>query len=115
MTVRPGYRGTVVRTDEIRTELGVLARLHPLGTRVRHACGREGTITLDQPPHVPGTFDGRPTARSFADTSNGAAMVCASWDNEFGFDRWIVWVPMESVRTVERQRVNRPGLAGGAR
>ncbi|MFJ1581602.1 hypothetical protein [Streptomyces sp. NPDC088182] len=42
------YRGTVVDTDEIHAELDVLARLYPLGIRVRHACGREGVVTFDR-------------------------------------------------------------------
>lgn len=110
MLTRTGYRGIVIDTDSMRADLAVLAKLMPLGTRIRHQCGREGTVTLDQPPHVPGAFDGRPTAWCLTDEYTGEAMVCASWENTLGF-RWICWVRLDAVQAVRPSRIPRPRAA----
>ncbi|MFJ2477054.1 hypothetical protein ACIOWI_29465 [Streptomyces sp. NPDC087659] len=112
---RPDYRGTVDTSDEVAAELAVLARLLPLGSRVRHKSGRMGTVTLDQPPNVPGTFAGKPTAWCFSDVYAGEPMVCAAWDNDAGVDRWLVWVPVAYVRSQQGARPNRPARIGAAR
>jgi hypothetical protein len=116
MTDRPDYRGVVDTSDEMTAELAVLAKLLPLGTRIRHRSGRVGTVVIDQPPHVPGMFDGRPTAWCFANEHSDEALVCASWDNDRGFDRWICWTSINSVQRVKGgTRFNRPAAKAGAR
>lgn len=99
-----GYRGTVVDSGDIKSELAALAELHPLGSRIRHACGREGTVTLDQPAHVPGFFDGKPTAWCYENQDSNRAWIFASWDNERGLDSWLVWVPMDKVQPANVRR-----------
>ncbi|MGW7355156.1 hypothetical protein ACWGI0_00295 [Streptomyces sp. NPDC054802] len=114
--VRPDFRGVVHDNEQMRIELNVLARALPVGTRIRHRSGRIGTVVLDQPPHVPGLFDGRPTAWCFAIDRHYEALVCASWENDRGFDRWICWTSMEAVQKVSGgTRVNRPAVKAGAR
>ena len=114
---RPEYKGVVDRSDEMKAELAVLAGLLPLGTRIRHIrSGRMGTVIIDQPPHVPGYFDGKPTAWCFANEYSADALVCASWDNDKGFDRWICWAAMDDVQKVKPGvRPNRPRAMAGAR
>ncbi|MEO3978836.1 hypothetical protein [Streptomyces sp. CAU 1734] len=102
-------------TEEMKTKIGVLADMYPVGLRVIHGCGRKGRVVLDEPVHVPGVFHGKPTAWCFSDMRTGNAMVCVAWDNEFGFDRWLVWVPLHKVRPIRGQRENRPALAPSGR
>ncbi|MEV6791319.1 hypothetical protein AB0M87_04805 [Streptomyces sp. NPDC051320] len=130
-----GYKGTVVDTDDMRTQQAVLEGMFPLGTRVRHACGRLGTVSIDEPAHVPGAFDGKPTAWAFARIDDcpcatggatakcspracfpamGEAMICVNWDNNRGFDKWLVWAPLSLVQAVKVTRhENRPANANG--
>ncbi|MCQ9178735.1 hypothetical protein KMT30_06755 [Streptomyces sp. IBSBF 2953] len=90
-----------------RIELTKLAEEFPVGSRVRHACGREGTVALDQPEHVPGRFDGKPTAVCLAGPDD-EPMVFVTWDNEYELV-WRVWVPVSKVRSRQAPAVNRPG------
>lgn len=115
------YRGTVLPTTlkwrEVHDELRALRAHFPVGSRIVHACGREGTVALDQPVHVPGFFDGQPTAVCFADVSGGRRMVFAHWDNDSEIT-WGVWVPTGKVRLAAASAANRPGnkaLIGGRR
>lgn len=106
------YRGTVVPDQwdwkQIRDRLSVLAQDYPAGLRVVHACGREGTIALDQPDHVPGAFLGEPTTVCLVGEWHDQPMVFVSWDNEFEFV-WSVWVPVAKIRTGRAPAANRPG------
>lgn len=119
MTARTSeYRGHVVddhwMARSTRRQLRELADEFPVGSRIVHACGREGTVALDQPEHVPGVFDGHPTAVCLL---RGVPMVFAHWDNESGLV-WGVWVPAAKLRQAKAPAVNRPGnkaLIGGRR
>ncbi|MEV7422820.1 hypothetical protein [Streptomyces sp. NPDC091212] len=105
-----GYRGVVLDIPTVRAELRVLERMHPLGSRIRHVGGRQGTVTLDQPAHVPGTFDGRATAWCLTSGTTAEALICAAWDNDQGI-RWIGWVPLAKLSPATPQpiRRNTPG------
>ncbi|MFD4258172.1 hypothetical protein ACFWR9_11215 [Streptomyces sp. NPDC058534] len=111
-------RGTVVpdRWDwgQIRDRLAVLATDYPVGTRVTHRGGREGTIALDQPNHVPGVFNGEPTAVCLTGDWHDEPMVFAHWDNEAELV-WGVWVPASSLRGARALVTNRPGIKAKAR
>ncbi|SHI65327.1 hypothetical protein [Streptomyces sp. 3214.6] len=91
-----------------RAQLHDLAEQFPVGVRVRHACGREGTVALDQPEHVPGTFDGHPTAVCLAGPSGTEPWLFVTWDNEYDLV-WRVWVPVSKISKGRAPAVNRPG------
>ncbi|MGP4085431.1 hypothetical protein [Streptomyces sp. KR55] len=104
------YRGRVVsghgpQDEYARAQLLLLAPQFPPGARIAHACGREGTVALDQPEHVPGVFNGQPTAVCVVDDE---PMVFAHWDNESEIT-WGVWVPVAKIRRGSAPAVNRPG------
>ncbi|MEU1596151.1 hypothetical protein ABZ468_25660 [Streptomyces sp. NPDC005708] len=122
------YRGTVVPRpsdgepdgwETVRAHLTVLADQFPVGARIAHQCGRQGTVVVDQPDHVPGVFDGKPTAVCLAGPSR-VGMVFAHWDNDDEFV-WGAWVPADRVRRSASLAANRPGnsarlaRAGGRR
>lgn len=106
------YRGTVVGDGQQgafdRAELLALVEQYPVGTRVRHACGREGVVALDQPEHVPGLHLGDPAMTAVCLSSDGEPMVFVSWDNEYDLV-WRVWVSADKLRTGAAPAVNRPG------
>ncbi|QIJ62604.1 hypothetical protein [Streptomyces sp. JB150] len=113
MTARTlDYRGSVVPSSypwgETRARLISLAEQFPVGSRIVHACGREGTVALDQPDHVPGMFNGRPTAVCLGGEWHDTPMVFATWDNEYDLV-WRVWVPVAKIRRGSAPAVNRPG------
>lgn len=105
-------RGRVVEDGWLakttRTQLHELAEQFPVGSRVHHACGRAGRVALDQPEHVPGTFNGHPTAVCLGGRYRHEPMVFVTWDNEFEFV-WRVWVPASKIRSGRAPAVNRPG------
>ncbi|MGW0993472.1 hypothetical protein ACWD5V_09210 [Streptomyces sp. NPDC002523] len=116
------YRGTVVsdrpESQEVLTRLAALAAQYPVGSRVAHACGRQGTVALDQPEHVPGLFDGQPSTVCLAGEWQ-EPMVFAHWQNESDLT-WGVWVPVAKIRRGSAPATNRPGnkakaLIGGRR
>lgn len=112
---RLDWRGTVTTDDEQLLKLAGLAVLFPVGARVVHVFGRQGTVALDQPAHVPGLFDGDPTAVCLSPI--GTPMVYAHWDNTSEI-RWGVWVRADLVRRATATAVNRPGnkaRSGGRR
>ncbi|MET7477948.1 hypothetical protein ABZT17_26775 [Streptomyces sp. NPDC005648] len=107
------YRGTVVdqerrQADPFRVRLTDLADQYPVGARIVHACGRQGTVALDEPPHVPGLFSGKPSAVCLAGEYFERPMVFATWENEHEFT-WRVWVPVSKVRLGKAPAINRPG------
>ncbi|WP_406168986.1 hypothetical protein [Streptomyces sp. NBC_00996] len=122
MTARAlNYRGAIVpdgpKWVTYRAHLAELAVQFPVGTRIVHACGRAGTVALDQPVHVPGMFDGEPSAVRLQGEWHDQPMVFASWENEHEFT-WGVWVPADQVRRTSAVSANRPGnraRAGGRR
>ncbi|MGW0574800.1 hypothetical protein ACWD25_02290 [Streptomyces sp. NPDC002920] len=109
--MRIDYHGHIVENDWLtkttRQQLHDLAERFPPGTRVVHACGRKGTVALDQPAHVPGVFSGHPTSVCLT-RRRLEPMVFATWDNEYDFI-WRVWVPVAQIRTGRTPAVNRPG------
>jgi len=116
-----GYRGTVVpdRWDwkQVSDRLAVLAKEFPTGLSVVHACGRHGTVALDQPDHVPGVFDGKPTSVCLLGEWHDQPMVFVTWDNEYELV-WRVWVPTSKILLGRAPAVNRPGnkaRSGGRR
>jgi hypothetical protein len=106
------YRGTVVPEQrdwsQIRERLAMLGQQFPAGLRVIHACGRQGTVAVDQPEHVPGAFDGKPTTVCLTGDWHETPMVFVTWDNDFELI-WRVWVPVAAVRTGSAPAANRPG------
>ncbi|WP_426568166.1 hypothetical protein [Streptomyces canus] len=106
------YRGTVVPDQwawrQLRDRLGALAEQYPVGLRVTHACGRQGTVALDQPDHVPGLFLGGPVTVCLTGEWHEQPMVFAHWDNDSEIT-WGVWVPADLVRRGGAPAVNRPG------
>lgn len=108
----PGYRGRVVDSDWMarttRDQLKALADQFPVGVRVVHAGGREGTVALDQPCHVPGLFAGGPTTVCLGGEWRNVPMVSVTWDNEADLV-WRVWVPVDKIRRGSAPAVNRPG------
>ncbi|MFJ4551023.1 hypothetical protein ACIP4X_17650 [Streptomyces sp. NPDC088817] len=112
MTARtPEFRGRIVEdgwlAKNTRQELRDLADQFPVGSRVVHECGRQGTVALDQPVHVPGVFDGGPTAVCLS-RGRLEPMVFVSWDNDEGLT-WRVWAPVAKIRRSAAPAVNRPG------
>ncbi|EST24492.1 hypothetical protein [Streptomyces roseochromogenus] len=106
------YRGTVVPEEDpvweqVRAQLISLAEQYPVGLRVVHACGRQGTVTLDQAEHVPGLFNGKPAAVCLTGEWR-EPMVFAHWENEAELT-WGVWVPVASIRRGTAPVANRPG------
>ncbi|GAB2714822.1 hypothetical protein [Streptomyces bullii] len=105
-------RGSVVgdgpQYELARTQLLALADQFPVGSRVRHVCGREGTVALDQPGHVPGLHFGHPTAVCLMGRWLDTPMVFVTWDNEYDLT-WRVWVPVSKIRRGAAPAVNRPG------
>ncbi|WND34019.1 hypothetical protein RI578_06785 [Streptomyces sp. BB1-1-1] len=113
MTARTlGYRGHVVEpgwlTKTATQQLRELADQFPVGARVTHACGRGGTVALDQPAHVPGLGSGQPTTVCLGGPWHNEPMVFATWDNEADLI-WRVWVPVAKLRRGHALVVNRPG------
>jgi hypothetical protein len=116
------YRGTVVEDGWLakttRQQLRDLAEQFPVGSRIVHACGRQGTVALDQAEHIPGLFNGHPSAVCLGGNQH-EPMVFAHWDNEYELT-WGVWVPVARIRHGSAPAVNRPGnkarqLIGGRR
>ncbi|MFF9097624.1 hypothetical protein ACF1AX_31440 [Streptomyces sp. NPDC014802] len=107
----PGPHGHTVEdgwlSDMSRRELRDLADQFPAGARIRHACGREGTVALDQVAHIPGAHLGAPSSVCLR-AEDGEPMVFAHWDNDQGFN-WGVWVPVAQVRHGSAPALNRPG------
>jgi hypothetical protein len=113
MTARTlDYRGSVVghspQYEFARAQLLSLADQFPVGSRVRHVCGRGGTVALDQPGHVPGLHIGSPTAVCLTGEWFEEPMVFVTWDNEYDLT-WRVWVPVAKIRRGSAPAVNRPG------
>ncbi|MFI6248973.1 hypothetical protein [Streptomyces sp. NPDC051016] len=117
------FRGRVVGDGAAdaydRARLLALAEQFPVGTRVRHLCGREGVVALDQPEHVPGLHLGDPamTAICMNDDADMGPMLFVSWENEYDLV-WRVWVPVHRIRIEAAPAVNRPGnrsVIGGRR
>lgn len=100
--------GDDLEHDSFRVQLLDLARVFPVGSRVQHACGRGGYVTLDQPVHVPGYFLKRQTAVCLAGPDGDMPMVFVSWDNEYEFV-WRVWAPFHLLRPSAAPVINRPG------
>ncbi|MER5909529.1 hypothetical protein ABT124_03235 [Streptomyces sp. NPDC001982] len=106
--------------EETRAHLAQLAEQFPVGARITHSCGRPGTVVVDQPDHVPGRFDGQPSAVCLAGPWHDTEMVFAHWDNDLELT-WGVWVPVDTVRRSATLAANRPGnrsrraLVGGRR
>ncbi|MET9158234.1 hypothetical protein ABZX56_10940 [Streptomyces parvulus] len=111
-------RGTIVPDSwdwgQIRDRLAALATEYPVGMRVTHLGGREGTVALDQPDHVPGVFSGKPTAVCLMGDWHDEPMVFAHWDNEAEIV-WGVWVPASTLRGTRAPAINRPGNKAKAR
>lgn len=107
-----GYRGNVVESRWLamttREQLRELADRYPVGARITHIGGRGGTVALDQPSHVPGLFDGRPTTVCLGGPWQSEPMVFATWDNEYDLV-WRAWVPVAMIRRGHAPAVNRPG------
>ncbi|MFI1767458.1 hypothetical protein ACH41H_36165 [Streptomyces sp. NPDC020800] len=105
------YRGRIVESGWLakasRDQLRELAEQFPAGMRVRHSCGREGTVAVDQPVHVPGVFGGQPTTVCLS-RGRLQPMVFAHWDNEAELI-WGVWVPVSAIRAGRTLAVNRSG------
>ncbi|MFF4548648.1 hypothetical protein ACFY1J_31185 [Streptomyces sp. NPDC001406] len=100
------WRGIVTADDELLRRVAALAVQFPVGCRIESIrSGREGTVRADEPVHVPGYFDGDPTAVCLSRI--GTPMVFAHWDNEEGIT-WGVWVPADTVHRVPSRAVNRP-------
>ncbi|MGW4889646.1 hypothetical protein [Streptomyces murinus] len=88
-------------------ELRALAERFPVGSRIVHACGRGGIVALDQPEHVPGVFEGGPTAVCLS-RGDLEPMVFAHWENDCGLT-WGVWVRADKIRRSAPRAANRPG------
>lgn len=105
------YRGRLVPTghdwQDVRDHLQALAVQFPVGGRVVHASGRRGTVTADQPVHVPGLFAAWSSAVCLADPFHSVPMVFVSWDNEAGIV-WLAWAPANRLRATGTPAVNRP-------
>lgn len=113
MTARThDYRGRVLEpgwlSKTTQAQLDELAAQYPAGARVTHACGRGGTVAVDQPVHVPGLFTGRPTTVCLGGPWHSEPMVFVTWDNEADLV-WRVWVPVARIRRAHAPAVNRPG------
>lgn len=103
-----GYdAGTRPHDTDRRKQLLELAEKFPVGTRVVHAGGREGTVVADQPVHVPGVYYGS-TAVCLGGKYRDVPMVFVSWDNDQGLT-WKVWAPVAKIRRGHAPAVNRPG------
>ncbi|MFJ8153878.1 hypothetical protein [Streptomyces sp. NPDC094468] len=106
------FRGTVIGDGPTeafdRAELLDLVEQYPVGVRVRHACGREGVVALDQPEHVPGLHLGDPALTAVSLGADHEPMVFVTWDNEYDLV-WRVWVPATQIRVGSAPAVNRPG------
>lgn len=110
-----GYdAGSRLHDTERRAHLLALAQQFPEGARIVHAGGREGTVTPDQPVHVPGAFHGLATV-CLAGEWRDQPMVFAHWDNDEGFDSWGVWVSVDTVCRVASPAVNRPANRASVR
>ncbi|MFJ4735214.1 hypothetical protein ACIP6V_23570 [Streptomyces sp. NPDC088770] len=104
-----GYDASVRPHDtDRRQHLLELAEKFPVGARVVHACGREGTVVADHPVHVPGAYYGRHTAVCLGGDFHHVPMVFVSWDNDQGLT-WRVWAPVAKIRRGTATAVNRPG------
>ncbi|MFI5973600.1 hypothetical protein [Streptomyces sp. NPDC051452] len=107
------WRGTVMpdgkgpEGNAVRARLRELAEQHPVGSRVVHACGRQGTVAVDQPQHVPGLFTGEPSAVCLAGKAHDQPMVFVHWDNDSGLT-WGVWVRADKIRRSAPRAANRP-------
>ncbi|MGW1796861.1 hypothetical protein ACWCQN_12830 [Streptomyces sp. NPDC001984] len=105
------YQGTVLPSGyewrQTRERFVALTEQFPVGSRITHACGRAGTVAVDQPAHVPGMFEGRPTAVCLAGEWHDQPMVFAHWDNDSELT-WGVWVPVASIRRGSVLAANRP-------
>lgn len=106
------YRGTVVPSgpewEQVRARLVSLAEQYPVGSRIVHACGRQGAVALDQAEHVPGHFSGQPTTVCLAGDWHDEPLVFAHWENEAELT-WGVWVPVARIRRGTAPAANRPG------
>lgn len=106
------YRGRQVPSSyawrDTQSHLAFLAEQYPVGARVVHEGGREGTVAPDQPCHVPGMFGSRSTAVCLAGQFHETPMVFVSWDNADGLV-WRAWAPIAKVRRTAVPAVNRPG------
>ncbi|MGW6292429.1 hypothetical protein [Streptomyces sp. NPDC055058] len=109
-TLAPGGRILPSGHDwfEHRDLLTQLAGQYPAGSRVVHGCGREGTVAVDQPAHVPGMFLGQPTTVCLGGPWHNVPMVFVTWDNEADLV-WRVWVPVAKLRKGKALAANRPG------
>lgn len=105
----PGFKGTVTADPMVLADLERLAHVWPLGTPIAHRSGRDGVVALDEPPNVPGTFDGQPTAWCWL-TSDGDG-VCMKWMT--GGVPVITWVRATDIRVTSGRRANKPSLRTG--
>lgn len=84
----------------VAAELDRLAKVWPVGARVRHVGGRTGYVALDEAVRAPGMTAGKPTAWCLR--SSGES-VCVAWNNDQGV-RWLVWVPSHTLRLTGGRR-----------
>ena len=104
-----GFKGTVTADPMVLDGLERLAHAWPLGADITHRSGREGVIALDQPPNVPGIFDGQPTAWCWLTSDTDG--VCMRWMTS-GVPV-ITWVRAADIRITSGQRANKPSLRIG--